>query len=145
MKALVNRLKVLAVPLFKDNYSYIVLGSSPNKAVLIDPANPPVILDYLHRHLPTYSVTCLLYTHKHWDHAGGSEQLVKALEATKPLVVAGKEDGEAIKGSNFLVGEDGEIDVNGLAVKVYNVPCHTRGHVLYHFKAEGAKGDVPSF
>lgn len=73
MIGLANRFKVLAVPLFKDNYSYIVLGTAPNKAVLIDPASPSVVLDYLKRYLPTFQVNCLLYTHKHWDHAGGSE------------------------------------------------------------------------
>lgn len=70
---LVQRLKVLAIPLFKDNYSYVVLGSSPNSAVLIDPAAPSVVYNFLQKYLPDYKVNHILYTHKHWDHAGGSQ------------------------------------------------------------------------
>lgn len=109
---MIKRFKVLAVPLFKDNYSYVVLGTGKDEAVLVDPANPKVVLDYLQRYLPKYKVNCLLYTHKHWDHAGGSEELVKTLMSEKLLVVAGKEDGGEIKGSNLLVEGDRDVQVN---------------------------------
>jgi hydroxyacylglutathione hydrolase len=102
-------------------------------------------MDYLKKYLPSYQVNCLLYTHKHWDHAGGSEQLIQMIDDKHLKVVAGKEDGEAIKGSNLLIGEDTQIDVNKTKVRVYNVPCHTRGHLLYHFIAGNNEEDVPTF
>lgn len=104
MQKFAGRMKIIAVPLFQDNYSYIIVGTAPKKLVLVDPANPPVVVDYVKRYLPGYDVNCLLYTHKHWDHAGGSEQLVGMLADPQLKVVAGKEDGESIKGSNLLVG-----------------------------------------
>jgi hypothetical protein len=33
-------LKIIALPLFHDNYSYIVIGTALKKLVLVDPANP---------------------------------------------------------------------------------------------------------
>lgn len=56
--------------------------------------------------------------------------------------MAGKEDGDSIKGSNLLVEGDKDIQVNDSTVRVYNVPCHTKGHVLYHFK-ESSIFDYP--
>jgi len=90
MQKLAGRLKIIAVPLFQDNYSYVVVGTAPRKLVLVDPANPPVVMDYLKRYLPDHTVNYLLYTHKHWDHAGGSEQLIEMLNNSKLKMVAGK-------------------------------------------------------
>jgi glyoxylase-like metal-dependent hydrolase (beta-lactamase superfamily II) len=75
MNALKKYYKVLAIPLFEDNYSYIVQGTAKKSLVLVDPANPPVILHYLQNNFATHIVSHILYTHKHWDHAGGSEEL----------------------------------------------------------------------
>ena len=36
--------KILAVPLFADNYSYIVKILSQNWLMLVDPANPDIVL-----------------------------------------------------------------------------------------------------
>ena len=69
---LARKLKIIALPLFKDNYSYIVLGCSKNGAILVDPAAPTVVMDYLQKYLPDFRVKHVLYTHKHWDHAGNS-------------------------------------------------------------------------
>jgi len=67
--------RIFAVPLFQDNYSYVIQGSKANELVLIDPANPKVILEFLKRNFESFQVSNVLYTHKHWDHAGGSKQL----------------------------------------------------------------------
>lgn len=64
--------KVFAVPLFADNYSYIIQGIQKGKLVLVDPANPSVISALLLQSFPHHIVSHVLYTHKHWDHAGGS-------------------------------------------------------------------------
>lgn len=64
--------KVIAVPLFEDNYSYIIQGTAKNTLVLVDPANPTVILSFLKSNFPEHLISHILYTHKHWDHAGGS-------------------------------------------------------------------------
>lgn len=69
--------RILAIPLFEDNYSYVVQGTAANKLVLVDPANPTVVLSFLRSAFPHHSISHVLYTHKHWDHAGGSLDLYK--------------------------------------------------------------------
>ena len=65
--------KILAVPLFADNYSYIIKAVTKKSLILVDPANPEVILDAVKRIFPGVAIRHILYTHKHWDHAGGAE------------------------------------------------------------------------
>lgn len=64
--------RVFAVPLFQDNYSYIVQTSLKQPLMLVDPANPEVIIDCLNRYFKDQQVGHILYTHKHYDHAGGA-------------------------------------------------------------------------
>jgi|LakMenEpi03Aug12_release.lakeMendotaPanAssembly.Ray.scaffolds.fasta_scaffold621198_1 glyoxylase-like metal-dependent hydrolase (beta-lactamase superfamily II) len=71
--------RIFAIPLFKDNYSYIVQTSSKEPLLLVDPANPAVIINCLEKYFSDQNVGHILYTHKHWDHAGGSEDLYKLL------------------------------------------------------------------
>lgn len=35
--------------------------------------------------------------------------------------------------------------MNQTKVRVYNVPCHTRGHLLYHFNGRQANEELPTF
>ncbi len=72
MQALKKLYRVIALPLFEDNYSYIIQGTALKSLVLVDPANPTTVLNYLQNNFPQHIVSHVLYTHKHWDHAGGS-------------------------------------------------------------------------
>ena len=67
--------KVIALPLFEDNYSYVVQGTAKNSLVLVDPANPTVVLSFVKSTFPHHQISHVLYTHKHWDHAGDSLSL----------------------------------------------------------------------
>ena len=73
--------RIFAVPLFQDNYSYIVQTSPFNPLFLVDPANPEVILHCLEQYFPKHEVGYILYTHKHWDHAGNAEELYEVLKS----------------------------------------------------------------
>jgi hydroxyacylglutathione hydrolase len=73
MQALKRYYRVIAIPLFEDNYSYIISGTAKQQLVLVDPANPTVVLNYVSSNFPQHMISHVLYTHKHWDHAGGSE------------------------------------------------------------------------
>lgn len=73
MQALKRYYRLIAIPLFEDNYSYIISGTANKQLVLVDPANPTVVLNYVSSNFPQHIISHVLYTHKHWDHAGGSE------------------------------------------------------------------------
>lgn len=76
--------KVFALPLFEDNYSYVVEGTASKRLVLVDPAEPHFVTNFLKRNFPSFLVSHVLYTHKHWDHAGGSKELYEMLVAKNP-------------------------------------------------------------
>lgn len=42
--------RIFAIPLFQDNYSYIIQTGVKDPLMLVDPANPEVILDYLNKY-----------------------------------------------------------------------------------------------
>jgi hydroxyacylglutathione hydrolase len=94
MKSIKSYYKIIVVPLFEDNYSYVVQGTASNKLVLVDPANPTVVLSFLKLNFPQHIISHVLYTHKHWDHAGGSLDLCKELKDKNPdvCVVIGEND-----------------------------------------------------
>ena len=69
--------RVFALPLFADNYSYIIQSNQlPSTLTLVDPANPSVVTQCLFKYFSQYTVQHILYTHKHWDHAGGAAELI---------------------------------------------------------------------
>ena len=134
-----KNLLIFAIPLFSDNYSYIVQSNPTSPLILIDPANPAVITHCLFKYFPRTPVKHILYTHKHWDHAGGAVELLDALREqysneNKIEVYAGLEDAEHIPTVTKSFSEDSVgVLLDGACMNVYKVPCHTRGHTVYHF------------
>jgi glyoxylase-like metal-dependent hydrolase (beta-lactamase superfamily II) len=59
-------------------------------------------------------------------------------------VVGGIEDADVIKSVTKRIEGDGEFIVGGSRMRVYKVPCHTRGHVVYHIlqTENGVDGDI---
>lgn len=135
MQALKRYYKIIALPLFQDNYSYIVAGTAKRRLVLVDPANPDVVMNYLNTNFPEHLISHVLYTHKHWDHEGGSEQLSAQLKALNPEVkiVIGDNDKDFVKGTNHFLQVNQELTIGQSQVKTIHVPCHTRGHTIYSF------------
>ena len=57
-------MKVLFVPVFEDNYSYLLVNSLTNEAVAVDPAEPAKVLAEANKH--GVSIKSILTTHHHW-------------------------------------------------------------------------------
>lgn len=81
----------------------------------------------------------MFYTHKHWDHVGNPTELEKMLKSRNDYLVkfhASSIDSKEIDFDNLdvLEGSYGEHIINGIEMKYHLVPCHTKGHLLYHFK-----------
>ena len=69
---------VAIVPMFDNNYGYILIDKLTNSAALVDPAEPAPIkkaCDDLN-----LNVKMILNTHKHDDHTGGNLDLKAAYE-----------------------------------------------------------------
>ena len=57
--------------------AYLVVDRSTQRGAVVDPVEPIKVLDAARR--LGVEITTILTTHSHWDHAGGNEELAKAI------------------------------------------------------------------
>eukprot|EP01066_Platyproteum_vivax_P016002 Platyproteum_vivax@DN6990_c0_g1_i2.p1 len=93
--------------------------------MVVDPAVPNQVINAA-KSLGV-NIKCLLTTHKHWDHAGGNEEMAKTLPG---LMVVGSAT-DQIPAMTKPVKEGDTFAFHSAEVRVIEAPCHTRGHVLY--------------
>lgn len=115
---------VLTVPAFKDNYLWLVHDG--RNAAVVDPGDAAPILAALQENGLT--LTAILLTHHHADHIGGVPELLARFQVP---VFGPRHDG--IAAVTVPLGEGDRLLVPGLdlALRVLDVPGHTRGHIAY--------------
>lgn len=118
------KMRVVPVNVLDDNFSYLLIDENSKTAAAIDPAQPKKVLEAANREGVT--ITHLLTTHHHSDHAGGNKGMVKEIEN---LPVYGGDD--RIDALTQKVNDGDSIKIGDINVKVHFTPCHTSGHVLY--------------
>ena len=143
-------MKIIPVPLFADNYSYVILNPNNLKAALVDPAEAEEVWKVLAKEFSEYTVTSILLTHKHWDHAGSFRELISKLVAARKSVA--KDDiykidvycgaNENLEGTTISIKEPTSFELNDFKMKVYPSPCHTRGHCLYQIEDPEGKDNI---
>ncbi|MEE4174908.1 MAG: hydroxyacylglutathione hydrolase [Xanthomonadales bacterium] len=120
-------LTIDAIPAFDDNYIWLLHRGGP-EAVVVDPGDAaPVLATFKDRGL---TLTGVLLTHHHWDHAGGVPDL---LERWPDVPVHGPRD-RRLGDWCLPVREGDTVDLPalGLTFRVLDVPAHTRSHVAFH-------------
>lgn len=131
--------KIYPIRLFKDNYSYMIVNPKiPEWAILVDPADPHKVVEFL-QGFKNLRISQVLFTHKHWDHIGDPillRQLLWERDTYKELVfVASKEDSQSIPDIDIKLDKlKGNLCFNNFDIEYHLIPCHTKGHLLYHFK-----------
>lgn len=121
-------MKVKVIPVLEDNYMYLVIEERTREAVAVDVAVPKRLLEIVGRE--GVSLTTVLTTHHHWDHARGNAELARLLPG---LVVLGADEricaltrrlahGEELRVS--APGRDGE---RAWAQHPHLLLCHSLG------------------
>src|SRR5205823_8564854 len=74
-----------------NNYAYLVSDVATNEAVVIYPANPAEVTPVLNERVSSgqITLTAILNTHHHWDHAGGNDKVAASFPAVP--IVGGKD------------------------------------------------------
>ena len=114
------------LPLWEDNYIYILHEKKNNKTAVIDPGESQTVRKFLKA--KNLSLDCILTTHHHFDHTGGNLELKK--EWSCP-VYGFKQDSKRIPGIDRELEEGGCVSVGLLKFEVLYVPGHTLGHIAY--------------
>ncbi|VUZ47973.1 unnamed protein product [Hymenolepis diminuta] len=118
---------VLTIPAFSDNYMYLLVDEKTNQCAAVDPAEPKKLLAEVKKN--DLTLTCVLTTHHHWDHAGGNSELL-SLVSTPVRVYGGSMGVEAITdqvshGETISLGKD-------ITITCLHTPCHTKDHICYY-------------
>ncbi len=125
------KLKIHQFPCLKDNYGYLVHEPSSGKTATIDtPEVKPILAALAER---GWTLTHILNTHHHFDHAGGNAELK---EKTGCTVIGPKGEKDKIPGIDRPVGEGDIVELGAARARVIEVPGHTSGHIAYSFDEE---------
>lgn len=129
-------MKVKVISILEDNYMYLLIEENTREAIAVDPAVPHRMLEIVKRESVT--LTAVLTTHHHWDHARGNEALVKEIPG---LRVYGGDT--RIGGLTDKVTNEQELKFGAINVRCLSTPCHTSGHMCY-FVWEDECPDAPA-
>ena len=125
-------MQVLPIRIFKDNYSYAAFLHKHNSYVLIDPADFDAVSSYISQSefLRSRQLEAVFSTHKHSDHSGDNHKYRSAY----PSVPIFCSEIERIPSCNKYLKDSETLQVlSEVQVRCMLTPCHTRGHMLYHF------------
>jgi glyoxylase-like metal-dependent hydrolase (beta-lactamase superfamily II) len=67
-------MRVVTVPILEDNYAYLVICEETQTAAAVDPADAKAVVAAAAHEGVT--ISHVLTTHCHWDHAGGNKDMV---------------------------------------------------------------------
>ncbi|MDC0183250.1 hydroxyacylglutathione hydrolase [Nitrosomonadales bacterium] len=120
-----NKINIFPIKAFKDNYIWII--QEKNNAVIVDPGEAKPSLNKLKD--MNLELVGILITHKHFDHIGGVEELIKNFPKVK---IFGPENNE-FRFKYEIVKEGDLISILNTTIKFYVIetPGHTLDHLVY--------------
>lgn len=123
-----GRMKIVQIPVLKDNYTYLLICAETGQAAVVDsPEAAPVLLAAEREGV---DLVAILNTHHHGDHVGANQELL----ANRDLEVFGHvSDRDRIPGMTRGLEEGDRVTVGRLTSRVLFVPGHTRAHIAYLF------------
>lgn len=121
-----KKTRIDSIPIFNDNYIWLIINSIGKKAIAIDPGDAEPLRHYLQSN--QLDLGAILITHHHPDHTQG----VFALKREFNMPIYGPKN-EQITGLTHKVEEGDYIHVPSfdMAFNVLNIPGHTLDHIAY--------------
>jgi len=114
------------IPVFKDNYAYLL--TAPNGDIgIIDPGEADPVIDVLEA--KGLTLTHILNTHHHWDHVSGNDKLKTKYGAK---LYAPAKEANQIGGVDIALKEGEPLPFGGENWQVIETPGHTLGHICLY-------------
>ncbi len=122
-------LQIVQVPVWQDNYAYVLLGEGV--AAVVDSPEAGPVLAVLDAHRA--ALTHLLNTHHHPDHVGANRDLLARFPDAQVFGSRYDADHARIPGLTRAVHDGDRFLFGDLGCTVREVPGHTLGHIAYVF------------
>ena len=126
-------LKVELVPVFNDNYSYLIVDENQKRAAVVDPGEAAPVMERASQ--LGVEIEQILITHHHGDHVDGVAEMAKAFGCS---VVGPSYEASKISNMTETVSEGDALEVLGEKTEIFLVPGHTQGHVAYWIPSASA-------
>lgn len=117
----------------EDNFGVLVHDPATGATAAVDVPDSGPVLNALSER--GWALTHILITHHHRDHIGGVDEVRR--RHPEAAVVGPAPDRARVPGADVYVGEGDHVTIGSLIARVIETPGHTRGHVCYHFAADG--------
>lgn len=119
--------KVELIPIFNDNYVFLITNAEQMQAIVVDPGEAREIIKILeHRKI---KLTAVLITHHHADHMGGVAELIEHFPAFVYAPLKYKTQIPA----DYYVENNQEFRISSFVIQAIDLPGHTIGHNAYWF------------
>ena len=122
-------MRLTPLPAYADNYIWLL--QHQQRALVVDPGDGQVVLQWLARE-PGLQLDTILVTHHHADHSAGLPDLV---QATGARVIGPALEKLPVPHTPVVDGDS--VGWGPLNWQVMDVPGHTAGHVAYWAQPEG--------
>ena len=124
----VKSIAVDYLPIFENNYIWLIMNSTRDKVIAVDPGDAAPLIDYLTSH--QMKLEAILITHHHRDHTNGINELKRHYN----VKVYGPKN-ESIDGVTDWVAEGSRIKFPFLdaSFSILDIPGHTlvpRQHLI---------------
>ena len=124
-------LQVHQFPCLNDNYGFLVRDTDTGQVATIDTPDAEAILRELER--LGWTLTLVMNTHWHPDHAGGNARLKEVTGCT----IVGPQEVTRIAPLDRSVGEGDVVELGRTRFQVMDTGGHTLGHITYYDAADG--------
>lgn len=118
--------KVDIIPIFSDNYVFLITCLKTKQTICIDPGSSKEVLDHINQN--NLNLVAIFNTHHHPDHIGGN----LAIKAQTNCKIYGySQDANRISGITDKLSDGDKIFIGSLEFDIAHIPGHTLGHIYY--------------